>query len=145
MGMFAEERMKELEGEKVTALLIGDRYEYAESLLVFKTDGGQVAYAAHADCCSESWFADINGIDALIGATVLKAETVSMDGYNVEDGRTRQEYDEAYGWKLTTDRGYVDIVMRNSSNGYYGGWVDPYDGDLPDDLRDISDGHEWSA
>lgn len=141
MGYYDDTDMKGLEGKTIIGLRIGAD----ESLLVFDTPEGHIAYAARGDCCSESWFADINGISALIGGTVQSAETIPLDNYNVDDGRTRQEYDEAYGWKLTTNRGYVDIVMRNSSNGYYGGWISLYENDLPEGLRDISGYVEWQA
>lgn len=40
---------------------------------------------------------------------------------DIDDGRSRQEVDSLYGQKITTDKGYADIVYRNSSNEYYGG------------------------
>ena len=102
-----------------------------------------IAYDAWGDCCSETWFADITGVGALIGGTVQTADEVSMDGYNVEDGRTRQECDEAYGYKLTTDKGYADIVFRNSSNGYYGGSIELLKRELPEGMIAITD--DWQA
>lgn len=112
--------MKELIGKKITGLRVNDD----QTVLAFDTDQGAVYYIAYGDCCSESWFADITGVGALIGGTVRMVDEVKMDGYNVDDGRGRQESDQAYGYKITTDKGYADIVFRNSSNGYYGGWLD---------------------
>jgi hypothetical protein len=40
---------------------------------------------------------------------------------DIQDERCRQDDDRFYGIKLLTTGGYVDIVYRNSSNGYYGG------------------------
>ena len=131
--------MKELIGKKITGLRIN---EY-QNVLVFDTDQGAVGYETNGDCCSETWFADITGVSALIGGSVATVEEVSMDGYNVEDGRARQQYDEAYGYKLTTDKGYVDIVFRNSSNGYYGGSIDPLRGEPPEGMESIGD--DWHA
>ncbi len=133
--------MKELIGKKI----VGLRINQDQSILAFDTDQGIVAYMTDADCCSETWFADITGVDALIGGTVQTADEVSLEGYNVEDGRTRQEEDSAYGIKLTTERGYVDIVFRNSSNGYYGGDIYLLDRDLTDAdvMTHISD--DWHA
>ena len=91
--------MKELIGKKIAGLRINED----QSVLVFDTDQGLIAYDAWGDCCSETWFADITGVSALLGGTVQTADEVGMEGYNVEDGRTRQQYDEAYGYKLTTD------------------------------------------
>jgi hypothetical protein len=54
------------------------------------------------------------------------------DGYDViQDGF----------WTIATDRGYIDLEVRNSHNGYYGGSV-VYDeeSDLGtiDDLREVT-------
>ncbi len=131
--------MKELIGKKISGLRINED----QRVLVFDTDQGAVGYEAYGDCCSESWFADITGVSAMIGGTVQPVEEVSIDRYHVEDGRTLQEYDEAYGYKLTTDKGYADIVFRNSSNGYYGGSIDPLRGEPPEGMTAIGD--DWHA
>lgn len=131
--------MKKLIGKKITGLRINED----QSVLAFYTDQGVIAYETRGDCCSETWFADITGVSALLGGTVQTANEVSMDGYNVKDGRTRQEYDEAYGVKLTTDKGYSDIVFRNSSNGYYGGSIELLKRELPDGMTAITD--DWHA
>lgn len=131
--------MKELIGKKITGIRINED----QSVLVFDTDRGAVGYETYGDCCSETWFADITGVIALIGATVRYVEIVSMDSYNVDDGRARQDCDEAYGYRLTTDKGNADIVFRNSSNGYYGGSIDRLRGDPPEDMDPIED--DWHA
>lgn len=94
-----------------------------ESLAFFCEGEIGARWNAVGDCCSQSWFADLVGVEALLGATVLDVEQISMDhfGYDVEDGRGRQECDPAYGFKILTTKGWCDVVFRNSSNGYYGG------------------------
>lgn len=109
--------MKELIGKKVNAVYVGN----ADEVLLFSTDDGPIAYETYGDCCSETWFADIIGVSALIGGVVRTVEDSVPENYNEDDGRGRQECEEVYGHKITTDKGYVDIVYRNSSNGYYGG------------------------
>lgn len=131
--------MKRLVGKKITEL----RISADQSVLAFYTDQGVIAYETYGDCCSETWFADITGVSALLGGTVQTADEVSMDGYNVEDGRTRQDFDEAYGVKITTDKGYSDIVFRNSSNGYYGGSIWRLMREMPDGMAAITD--DWHA
>lgn len=131
--------MEQLIGKKITELRINED----QSVLAFYTDQGVIAYETRGDCCSETWFADITGVDALLGGTVQTADEVSMDGYNVEDGRTRQDFDEAYGVKLTTDKGYSDIVFRNSSNGCYGGSIGLLRREMPDGMTAITD--DWHA
>lgn len=78
-------------------------------------------YETYADCCSETWFSDIVGVANLFQQKIMAIEILEFG--EVEDGRSRQEVDEAYGVKLKTTSGYVDIAYRNSSNGYYGGSV----------------------
>ena len=131
--------MKKLIGKKIAGLRINED----QSVLAFDTNQGVIAYYVWGDCCSETWFADITGVSALLGGTVQTADEVSMDGYNVEDGRTRQERDEAYGVKLTTEKGYADIVFRNSSNGYYGGSIELLKSELPESMTAIED--DWHA
>lgn len=129
--------MKELIGKTIMGLRVsGD-----ESVLVFDHLGGIISYMTDSDCCSLTWFADITGVAALIGGMVLEVET--MNPPTVDDGRTRQESDIFYGVKLRTNKGYVDIVYRNSSNGYYGGKIQLNTNELPKNLTMISD--DWSA
>ena len=115
--------MKELVGNTVKKVLINE----GEHVLAFITDNEEYIYEAGADCCSETWFADILGTNILIGNEVLSVEEISidvLDDYNAEDGRCRQDYDKVYGYKITTTKGYCDVIFRNSSNGYYGGWIE---------------------
>ena len=111
--------MQELLGRIVTAAWMAPDNER----LVFDTDQGRLAYRTEGDCCSYSFFNDIIGLDNLLGHEVTAVDSVDLDDIP-NDG-----YDSiaAYGLKLTTHRGYVDIVFRNVSNGYYGGWcsLDP--------------------
>lgn len=130
--------MKELIGKTVTGLRVNED----QSVLAFDhPDGTSTSYRTWGDCCSETWFADITGVAALLGGNVLDVEFVDLPV--VDDKRTRQESDEFYGVKLKTDKGYADIVYRNSSNGYYGGDIDLYGGALPDGMTAITD--DWKA
>lgn len=132
--------MEELVGKKILSLSVdGER----QHILSFETSEGPISYYADGDCCSESWFADITGVSAMVGGTVSRVDEISMDGYNVKDGRGRQEDDMAYGYKIVTDKGYGDIVFRNSSNGYYGGSIGPHKGELPASMVPITD--DWQA
>lgn len=107
-------------GKRVKALAMA---EDDESLGFVFEDGSATRWDAQAECCSSTWFADIVNVQALLGATIVSIESVDMDavGYDVEDGRGRQEHDRVYGYKIKTTSGWCDIVFRNSSNGYYGG------------------------
>lgn len=130
--------MKELIGKTVTGLRVNED----QSILTFDhPDGSSTSYETNADCCSETWFADITGVSVLLGSQVTEAEYLALPV--IDDGRNRQEYDKFYGVKLKTTKGFVDIVYRNSSNGYYGGSIDPYKEELPENMTNIID--DWIA
>jgi hypothetical protein len=97
-----------------------------QSVLVFVTDKctqSWVAYRTWQDCCSETWFADIIGLQSLLDSEIIGYRKLSFPD---EPGspRSRQRYDEVYGERLTTEKGDCDIIYRNSSNGYYCGGAD---------------------
>lgn len=77
------------------------------------------------DCCSCSWWSDIFGVKNIVGKMVqCIVESPLLSSYNTEDGRCRQEYDSVYGFRIVcVDGSFADFIFRNSSNGYYGGWM----------------------
>lgn len=94
-----------------------------QTILVFILSNGEhVVCEAVADCCSESWFADITGVNVLLQGLIKQIELMDLD--LPQDERCRQESDSFYGIKIKTDKGDADIIFRNSSNGYYGGWLE---------------------
>ena len=117
--------MKELEGKVIRELWINQD----QSILKFVTDAGDLYYYAEGDCCSETWFADIClGYHPFNGEPVSSVEELEvpewLNDFITKDGRTRQEFDQVYGYRIN-QKGYgrhaFDIIYRNSSNGYYGG------------------------
>jgi len=129
--------MKELIGKKITGLFVDSE---DQGTLMFKSGEEELVYTGYGDCCSETWFADITGVDCLIGFTVISVESVELN--DVFDERTRQEHDEVYGYKIKTNKGYVDIIYRNSSNGYYGGDCE-FGGKPTKNMVEITD--DWNA
>lgn len=112
--------MKELLETRIERVYVSDSQEH----IVFVHHVGPppkvTAYETEADCCSETWFADIIGLHNLLGQTVIGVRVLEVE-IPEGDTRTRQEYDEAYGYRLTTAKGDCDFIFRNSSNGCYGG------------------------
>jgi hypothetical protein len=93
--------------------------------LSFEIDGGDsVVWYGDGDCCSETWFSDIIGTHNLIGHEVLNVTEEQLGPMN--DGRSRQEFDDLAVIRITTTEGVCHIFWRNSSNGYYGGSVASY-------------------
>jgi hypothetical protein len=107
---------KLLEGHKILALH-GDR-----DTLQFTTEFETLSYGCVGDCCSNSWFEHISGVEFLVGHTIVKTENIDMNSITPEDEKGH-ECLQQYGYRLTTDKGYFEIDMRNSSNGYYGGYI----------------------
>lgn len=96
--------------------------EGEHQMLMVCSDGTRLLFDTDADCCSETWIADIIGTHFLVGHVITAAEGLELpDNLPDSDERTRQEYDQYFGIKITTVVGYCDIIFRNSSNGYYGG------------------------
>jgi len=128
--------MKELEGKRVSELYLSDGLHFIK----FITDEGEeFVYEALADCCSESWFHHVLGADALLGNIVKTA--VEFPALAIDENEfTRQAMDLLYKVMLMTDQGFTDIEFRNSSNGYYSGWLALKSDGIPQYYRDIE---EW--
>lgn len=109
-------KIETLQGRTVTKILMepGEGRMHLEC-----ADGDTIMFVTDGDCCSETWFADIVGVCALLNEPITLAEEVDIADSG--DNRTRQEYDRFYGFKLYTAKGCCDFIYRNSSNGYYGG------------------------
>lgn len=137
--------MKELKNKKIYKVEIS----IGEHFLIFETDIGKMVYEAIGDCCSESWFAEIIGLNNIIGEKVIEVIEKDLPSYNLDDGRSRQEIDSVYCYTLTTKKGHCDIVFRNSSNGYYGGYLEFSEfGNIPDEYKplvDISKLSDWAS
>ena len=69
---------------------------------------------------------DNNSFDLLRGALVLETEDKGWG-----DNRNDADYEVVQDgfWTIRTDRGYIDIEVRNSHNGYYGGSFNQVDTD----------------
>ena len=121
-----------LRGHRINGVFTGNSKES----LVFRTISGKYfRFNTSGDCCNSVWFNHISGVtilgngnsfDVLRGALVTGTQA---KGWN--DNRTSEsDYDvvqEGF-WTIQTDRGFIDIEVRNSHNGYYGGDV-AYDED----------------
>lgn len=110
--------MKQLIGKTIDAVFIDSQNQH---YLMFRTDKGDIWFFGEGDCCSETYFSDIQQIRNLIGMTVLSVEDIDLKEGEYKPKSSRQNVDSVYGIKLYTERGICIIVYRNSSNGYYGG------------------------
>lgn len=133
-----DDSMSELVGKRIVAVEVS----VGETFMRVLFDGGEAVYEAEGDCCSETWFAEIIGVEALLGHVVNAARDIELP--TVADGNSRQEEDIFYGLELTTDAGRCKIVYRNSSHGYYGGTlIGPVDAPKGVAWKRIED--DWTA
>ena len=116
-----------LVGKRINGLLLGND---AWTLVVRDTTGRHYRFDTANDCCNSVWFNHINGVDILgegnsfdilRGAMVLEVEDKGW-GENRDNEEGCDVVQDGF-WTLRTDRGYIDIEVRNSHNGYYGGNV----------------------
>ncbi len=116
-----------LVGKRINGLFIGnDKWT-----LVFRDIAGRrYRFDTENDCCNSVWFNHVSGVnilgegnsfDLLRGVEVLAVESKGWgDNRSDEDGY--EVVQDAF-WTIRTNRGYIDLEVRNSHNGYYGGSV----------------------
>jgi hypothetical protein len=117
---------KNLVGQRINGIFLAND---SWALLIRTIDGKFHRYDTANDCCNSVWFNHINGVtilgegnsfDLLRGALVTGVEDKGW-GENRDDSEYEVVQDAF--WTIKTDRGYIDIEVRNSHNGYYGGDV----------------------
>jgi hypothetical protein len=93
------------------------------------TDTGPITLEVDSDCCSSSWIETFD-YESIIGGTVTAVVEKAMefspetpDLLPTKYPNFQQDYDRQYFYEIVTDKGSATIEMRNSSNGYYGGWL----------------------
>lgn len=89
-----------------------------ESITFLCENNEQFVLSCEGDCCSHSWFEHVELPE--LPFTIRTMEEI--DGKEISNSEDEYEYIKTYGIKMVTDKGHVDIDMRNSSNGYYGGY-----------------------
>lgn len=122
-----QELNEALQGKVITNVWV-DRSE-SPKFMTFEVEGGDLfSFYAEGDCCSDSWFADFFNVSKLIGQKIIGIGSIDLKEYeyNIEDGRGLQDVDQVYGFRFYTDDVVAVLAFRNSSNGYYGGWLTSY-------------------
>ena len=115
-----------LVGKRINGLFIGDD----DWALVFRDiNGRHYCFRTENDCCNQVWFNHVNGVETVLGEgnvfDFLRGAMVT----GVEDKGWTEDREDGYDviqdafWTIKTDRGYIDLEVRNSHNGYYGGSV----------------------
>ena len=135
-----------LVGKRINGLFIGDD---AWALVFRDINGRHYCFRTQNDCCNTVWFNHVNGVATVLGEgnvfDILRGAMVTgVESKGWTDDRTDEDGYEVVQdgfWTIATDRGYIDLEVRNSHNGYYGGSV-VYDeeSDLGtiEDLREVT-------
>ncbi|HET8688280.1 MAG TPA: hypothetical protein VFM18_16850 [Methanosarcina sp.] len=135
-------------GKRINAAFIGND----SWTLVFRTvEGHFYRYDTRNDCCNSVWVNHIAGLDAigegednsfdlLRGALVLSAEDKGWTDNRYDESGCEAVQDGFY--TIKTDRGYIDIEVRNSHNGYYGGSFDAADYPKLSEISDLREVRE---
>ena len=125
-----EEMAAEVVGKKVTAVRIAE-----EVLQLNFADGSSVAFDVEGDCCSHSYFYDFHGVEKLLeNGPVTEFSEIDLKDteyvYAYDTGGFEDGYEsvQVYGYRLVTEHPTWGeqtsaFSFRNSSNGYYGGWM----------------------
>lgn len=99
-----------------------DLYEIA-----FDTNWGEVKWKVEGDCCSSSWIESVDVLPGLVDSVrAIELEEIPFfeQGTGLVEAKSNlQEYHQFYGIEINTYNGTGVIDFRNSSNGYYGGWM----------------------
>jgi hypothetical protein len=124
---------------------------YESFIVIVFDNGASVEISAEADCCSESWFSTLEYtssssekmqelLSPLVGH-VLEAITVvnhdlTQPADEIISEINREDYTELCS-EITFRFAdvLVQLVLFNSSNGYYTGWVEIKDGFNPERCR----------
>jgi hypothetical protein len=117
-----------LVGKRINGLFIGDS---AWALVFRDINGRHYCFRTENDCCNTVWFNHVNGVETVLGEgnvfDILRGAMVTgVESKGWTDDRTDEDgWDVIQDgfWTISTDRGYIDLEVRNSHNGYYGGSV----------------------
>jgi hypothetical protein len=117
-----------LVGKRINGLFIGDS---AWALVFRDINGRHYCFRTKNDCCNTVWFNHVNGVETVLGEgnvfDILRGAMITgVESKGWTDDRTDEDgYDVIQDgfWTIATDRGYIDLEVRNSHNGYYGGSV----------------------
>lgn len=104
--------------KKIFSMSLSDDKE----IMTLKTQNSLITLTAQGDCCSHSW---IEHYDAIPEGTIIKSVITKDVRVLKED----EDYDllQQYFYEIITDKGCFTIELRNSSNGYYGGYLEVYE------------------
>lgn len=109
-------KFQDLVGKTIARI---DLSEAEDTLRFALSDGSDLYYYCQGDCCSTSYFGYFRDLAKIIGKPIISVQECNT----VPGPPTRQEDDDVDYINLITDECSAQLAHINSSNGYYGGWV----------------------
>jgi hypothetical protein len=115
-----EKGLEVLVDKKIVEIFMNDDY-----LVFTDTEGGFHGFTVEGDCCSHSYFHDFFGVRTLLeNGPVVSVKSIDLGSEDLGDW----DVISCYGFEIVTEHltwGEQTSVFsfRNSSNGYYGGWM----------------------
>ena len=86
-------------------------------------EDGVVRFSVEGDCCSRSWIEHFEVPNDLSGSILLSVTENLMSSTNDENDNNLKVYET----RFRTNKGDIVLEYRNSSNGYYGGYLEVID------------------
>lgn len=113
---------KNMIGRKLEAVSLDD----AKAGVTFTfEDGRSRSFSVEGDCCSSSWIEHLELPGDIKGAILLSVEDsapITQD-HEEHDQESGGDCISVYNTAFRTDRGDIVLEYRNSSNGFYGGYL----------------------
>jgi hypothetical protein len=115
-----DDKLEKMKGRIVKEI----RVENNDEELIFVLDNNEtVTWNAVGDCCSSSWIEHFDEIKESAKILDFISLEISPSFDPKESINHFEEEMKYYFYELLTEKGNYKIEMRNSSNGYYGGWL----------------------
>lgn len=107
--------------------IVGERLEAftldnTRTELVLTTTNLVIKLVAEGDCCSNSWFEHVDDVGA-VGGIITEFTNDPMPDGDYPSEINSYEYIQYDFMSIRTTSGRLHMEMRNSSNGYYGGYI----------------------
>lgn len=88
-------------------------------------DGSRRSFRVEGDCCSYSWIEHLELPSSVAGAVITSVDDsapITQD-HDDHDSANGDDYISVYNTAFNTTYGTIVLEYRNSSNGYYGGYL----------------------
>lgn len=113
---YGSDDFDELVGKTVQSVRLSPDKEY---FFLVTEDAREYQYRVEGDCCSSSWIEHLSTPPQVEGAVIT--EVRDEGGEDVPSDE--HECLTVYQTHFRTNRGDITLEYRNSSNGYYGGFL----------------------